>query len=80
MRKDAGKEFSKGWKVAPTGEHVFIENDMEVADYKDAYIFNHETCFLKSYKAEEGFMCQAGIYRNDALVEEMSLLEQVLKA
>jgi Type III restriction enzyme, res subunit/Helicase conserved C-terminal domain len=80
MRQDIGREHNKRWKPTSSGDHLYVQREQENVDYKEAYVINHETRFLKVYKDEQSFKRQTGIYKNDALEEEMRLLELILEA
>ena len=80
MRQDIGREHNKRWKPTSSGDHLYVQREQKSMDYKEAYVMNHDTRFLKVYKDEQSFKCQVGIYKNDALREEMELLEQILDA
>ena len=80
MRKNSGRESNNRWTKNQTEEHVYLESNLEVFDDREAYVYNHNNQFLKAYKTDNIFKCQAGIYLNDALGEEMTLLEKVFDA
>lgn len=79
LTDDRFEEADEAWVTTKSGMQIYTEIETQIADYEEIYAFNHTQFFLRKHRNRKRTVLQAGLYKNDALKEEYTLLGNILK-
>lgn len=79
LTDDRFEEVAEAWVATKSGMQIYTELETQIADFEEIYTFNHTQFFLRKHRNGKRTVLQAGLYKNDALIEEYTLLDNILK-